>query len=81
MKSVVALIRPFKAVAKEISAGQYPTISKLILLVRSLQQMSASTGSNNNIKLGDELFLEMRRQFLTLNLIKCWQSLLCWILH
>ena len=76
MKTVVTLLKPFKAATRDFSADQYPTISKLIPLVTSLQQMSASTSSSSNIKLGDEPFLEMHRRFM-----KCLQPLLCWILN
>ena len=57
MKSAVVLLRSFETATREILADQYPTISKLFPLVSSLQQMSASTSSNSNIKPGDELFL------------------------
>ena len=41
MKSAVALLKPFEATTREMSADQYFTISKLIPIARSLQQLTA----------------------------------------
>ena len=41
MKSAVALLKPFEAATRETSADQYFTISKLIPIARSLQQLTA----------------------------------------
>ena len=41
MNSAVALLKPFEAATRETSADQYFTISKLIPIARSLQQLTA----------------------------------------
>ncbi len=65
MKNAVTLLKSFEAATREMSADQYLTISKLIALARSLQQLTA--GSSTCItKLGDELCLQMRRRFLNI---------------
>ncbi len=64
MKSAMALLKPFEAATREVSADEYPTVSKLIPLVRSLQQLT--TGSSHVTKLGDQLCLQMRRRFLNM---------------
>ena len=63
MKNAVTLLKPFEAATREMSADQYLTISKLIPLARSLQQLTARA---INSKLGDGLCLQMRRRFLNI---------------
>lgn len=62
MKSAVTLLKPFEAATREMSADQYLTISKLIPLARSLQQLT--TGASSSVtKLGDGMCSQMRRRF------------------
>ena len=61
MKNAVTL-KSFEPATREMSGDQYLTISKMIPLARSLQQLAA--GSSTTItKLGNEL---MRRRFLNI---------------
>ena len=64
MKSAVTLLRPFEAATRETSADQFLTISKLIPIARSLQQLTIEASAT--IKLGDELCLQMCRSFLNI---------------
>ena len=63
MKNAMALLMPFEAATRQMSADQYFRISKLISIARSLQQLTAGTRTT---KLGDELCLQMRRGFLNI---------------
>ena len=45
MKNAVTLLRPFEAATREMSGDQYLTISKLIPLARSLQQLTAGSST------------------------------------
>ena len=64
MKSAVALLKPFEAATRETSADQLLTISKLIPIARSLQQLTNE--ARTTIKLGDELCLQMHQCFLNI---------------
>ena len=63
MKIAVAVLKPFEAATREMSADQYLTISKIIPLARSLQQLTAGSSSS---KLCDGLCVQMRRRFLNI---------------
>ena len=62
MKSGITLLKPFEAATREMSADQYLTISKLIPLARSLQQLTTEASSSVT-KLGDGLCSQMCRLF------------------
>ena len=64
MKSAVSLLKPFEAATREVSGDSYVTVSKLIPLARSLQQLTV--GTSTTTKLGDYLCLQMRRRFLNM---------------
>ena len=63
MKNAVTLLKPYEAATREMSADQYLTISKVIPLARSLQQLTAGA---INSQLCDGLCLQMRRRFLNM---------------
>lgn len=63
MKTAVTLHKPYEAATREMSADQYLTISKVIPLARSLQQLTAGA---TNSTLCDGLCLQMHRQFLNM---------------
>ena len=64
MKNAVAILKNFEAATREMLADQYFTVSKLIPIARSLQQLTA--GARTTTTLGDELCLQMRRRFLNM---------------
>ena len=67
MKNAVTILKHFEAATREMSADQYFTVSKLIPIARSLQQLTAEACTTRSIKtLGDELCLQMRRRFLNM---------------
>ena len=45
MKNAVILLKPFEAATREMLADQYLTISKIIPLARSLQQLTVGASS------------------------------------
>lgn len=63
MKDAVTRLKHFEAATREMSADQYLTISKIIPLARSLQQLTAGSSSN---KLCDGLCIQMRCRFLNI---------------
>ena len=67
MKNAVTILKYFEAATREMSADQYFTVSKLIPIARSLQQLTAEACTTRSTKtLGDELCLQMRRRFLNM---------------
>ena len=64
MKSAVAVLKHFETATREMSADQYFTVSKIIPIARSLQQLT--TGARTTASLSDDLCLQMRRRFLNM---------------
>ena len=55
VKATVAVLMPFKATTREVSADNYVSISKVIPLARSLQHLKPGTDKETCITLATEL--------------------------
>ena len=61
LKAAVAVLKPFEATTREVSADKYVSISKIIPLARSLQHLTS--GTDKDITLVTELTAQLRRRF------------------
>ena len=60
LKQIVGLLEPFEVVTREISSEQYISVSKIIPLARSLQQIMATSTS---ISIQAQLHTNMSQRF------------------
>jgi len=61
LKAAVAVLKPFEATTREVSADKYVSISKIIALAQSLQHLTS--GTDKDITLVTELTAQLRRRF------------------
>ena len=61
LKEAVTLLQPFEIVTREVSSEEYISISKLIPLAKSLQQLTCSNTSE--LELGSKLRAQMQHRF------------------
>ena len=61
IKKAVNVLQPFEIATTEMSADKYVSISKIIPIARSLQQVTL--GSNPSLQLQKELVAQMQRRF------------------
>ena len=79
IKQAVTLLQPFEAATREMSADKYVSLSKVIPISRSLQQLT-SASSSGSLSLGQNILAEMRRRFLNIESNPLLASTVCLIL-
>ena len=62
LKAVMAVLKPFEATTKEISSDKHVSISKVILLAKSLQRLNGAI-TEKDTPLVSNLSYQMRRRF------------------
>ncbi len=66
IKQAVTLLQPFEAATRELSADKYVSLSKVIPIAKSLQQLTVTASSASSLSLGQLLVTQMDRRFLNI---------------
>lgn len=64
IKEAIVLLQPFEAATREMSSEKYISLSKIIPIARSLQQVTSTAACSTS--LGQKLLSEMGRRFLNI---------------
>ena len=66
IKEAIALLQPFEAATRGMSSENFISLSKVILITRSLQQLVTAAATTSSLQLGKKLLSEMGRRFLNI---------------